>query len=106
MDSIKEKLEDTMIKIDTVVELFYQQRLNEALNQFMDILGNISDTVDALFAYQDEKADFSVDDKRISEMLTEAMSALEERDYVLMADVLQYDFREYLQELNDGIVDE
>ncbi len=103
MSAVRDKVIHTVENIDEVVELFYQQKISEALDQFMDILAEITETVDALFVYKEENKDFSLDREKITEMLTEAMNALEEKDYVLMADVLQYDFREYLEELEEGL---
>ena len=42
---------------------------------------------------------FAMDDKKIFSILSNAMEALESDDKVLLADILQYDFIEYIESL-------
>ena len=46
-----------------------------------------------------ENLSFSYDDKKIFSILSNAMEALESDDKVLLADILQYDFIEYIESL-------
>lgn len=100
MSQQKEKIEQVMKEIDEVVDLFYQQKLKTALERLDSVIVDITQAVDCLFQYRQERPEFEFDEGKLTTTLTEAMSALEEQDLVLLADILQYDFREYLEELS------
>ena len=59
--------------------------------------------VDTLFAYKEDHEGFELDEERVKTALTEALGALEERDMILLADIIQYDFVEYVEELLGGM---
>lgn len=99
MSQQKDKIEQVIEEIDEVVDLFYQQKLKTALERLDNVLADIAQAMDCLFQYREEREEFDFDEKKLTETLKEAMSALGEQDLVLLADILQYDFREYLEEL-------
>lgn len=95
----KKIVEDTIQVIRKTTELFYQQKTKEAYGSMQDTLSGIMQVVDVLHAYKLEHENFSLEEERIASSLTEAMNAMEAGDTVLLADVLEYDFIEYLQEM-------
>lgn len=99
MSQEKKMVLEIIGKIEQNMELFYQQKNMEALDEFQQVLVMMMNMVDAVFAYRDTHEEFEVDEEKIKDTLTEAMSALESKDYVMLADVIQYDFVEYVQEL-------
>ena len=99
MSQEKELIEKGIKELETTLELFYQQKNLEALNGFESVLGKVSSAVDSVFQYKESHDDFQFDEEKLTGVLTEAMGALEENDFILMADVLQYDFVEYMNEL-------
>ncbi len=101
MSREKEIVLEVLQKIEQNMELFYQQKNMEALGEFQQVLVLMMNMVDAVFAYRDTHEGFELDEEKIKAALTEAMSALENNDYVLLADVIQYDFVEYMQELTE-----
>jgi 16S rRNA A1518/A1519 N6-dimethyltransferase RsmA/KsgA/DIM1 with predicted DNA glycosylase/AP lyase activity len=101
MSQQKEKIEAVIKEIDEVVDLFYQQKLKTALERLEHLLADIAEAMDGLFQYGREQTGFEFDENKLTSTLNEAMGALEEQDLVLLADILQYDFREYLQELTE-----
>ncbi len=103
MNQQKEIVEKSVKEIEEVVGLFYQQKLQEALAKFEGAIGNIMTAIDTLFTYKAENEGFSIDENRITNTLKDAMKALEDRDMVLLADILQYDYLEYMQELLDNM---
>ena len=103
MNLDKETLEREVNEIQEQLNLFYQQKTEVALNVFSDILDKVKNVVDQLFAYKEDQKLFSLDEEKIVRFLTEAMSAIEEKDYILMADILQYDLVEYIQGLINDI---
>ena len=103
MSRQKEIIESTIEDIKDTVDLFYQQKDAEALKKFEIVIGGMMNSMDALVEYRNENESFEFDEQRISNTLTEAMNALQDGDLVLLADILQYDFLEYMQELKDNM---
>lgn len=101
MSEEKKYMIDTLKEVQDNMELFYQQKKLEALNQFQVMLNKILKMVDILFTYRDENDSFSFDEKKIQESLTLSMQALEEGDLILVADTMQYEFVEYVNQLVD-----
>jgi|InofroStandDraft_1065614.scaffolds.fasta_scaffold25860_1 hypothetical protein len=98
-DIVKKSVKD----IEEVVELFYQQKLQEALDQFQIVIGNIMTAIDTIFTFKAEHEEFEFDEIKITSTLKDAMQALEDRDMVLLADILQYDYLEYMNELLENM---
>lgn len=55
--------------------------------------------IDTLFTFRAEHEGFVFDEVKITNTLKEAMEALQNMDMVLLADILQYDYLEYMQEV-------
>jgi len=92
---VKRVLEDVKESLD----LFYQQKTEEALQQFSVVPEKIMTMVDTLFQYKEEHDGFPIDEGKVKTSLTEALAALEEKDMILFADIIQYDFVEYIEDL-------
>ena len=99
MNKEKEVMKNEMEEIKEDIDIFYQQRTGEGLKKFDCVLDKVSNIVNCLFGYKEKHEEFSLNEERMKESLTEAMNALEERDFILLADILQYDFIEYVEEL-------
>ncbi|MCD7824806.1 MAG: hypothetical protein LUH14_02395 [Clostridiaceae bacterium] len=99
MGQEKQLVVATINELQENVELFYQQKTEEALQQFDGILAKLATMIDVLFQYKTSHEGFSLDEEKIKGALVEAMNALEERDMVLVADIMQYDFVEYIEGL-------
>ena len=99
MGAEKELVKNTLEDVKESIELFYQQKTGEALQQFEGVLGKVMTMVDTLFAYKENHEDFPLDEEKVKSALTEALGALEEKDMILLADIIQYDFVEYVEEL-------
>jgi hypothetical protein len=59
----------------------------------------MTNAIDNLATYKNTNPGFAMDDKKIFSILSNAMEALESDDKVLLADILQYDFIEYIESL-------
>lgn len=103
MSQQKDIVQKLVNEVEEVIELFYQQKLQEALNKFYSIIGRMMNAIDTLFMYKAENKEFILDEAKIINTLKEAMAALEDRDMVLLADILQYDYLEYINELLDNM---
>lgn len=103
MGKQKDIVSKSVKEIEGVVELFYQQKLQEALTKFEGVIGGIMTAIDTLFTYKSEHEEFELDELKITNILKDAMKALEDGDMVLLADILQYDYLEYMQEILDNM---
>lgn len=99
MSEEKEKIVNTIKEIQEGLDLFYQQKTVEALKKFDEMLEAILSLIDTLFSFKESHDDFMFDEEKIKTSMTEAMGALEEKDMILLADIIQYDFVDYIEEL-------
>lgn len=103
MSRQKDVVEKSVKETEEVIELFYQQKLQEALAKFEIVIGGMMTAIDTLFTYRAENKDFEFDEIKITNTLKEAMEALQDGDMVLLADILQYDYLEYMQKLLENM---
>lgn len=103
MSDIRDMIQGTIQKTDQVVELFYQQKNQEAYGQMETLLTDMMGTIDAIFAYKAENDAFSFDEQGLTEVLKTTLAAMEDQDAILMADILKYDVIEKLQEIGDKL---
>ena len=103
MSQQKDIVTKSVTEIEEVVELFYQQKLQEALDKFQVVIGSIMIAIDTLFTFKAEHEEFEFDEVKITNTLKDAMGALEDSDMVLLADILQYDYLEYMNELLENM---
>jgi KaiC/GvpD/RAD55 family RecA-like ATPase len=97
MASLKEQIEKSMAQMDDVVEMFYQQKTKEAYLQLDVVLGSFAENIASLCEYQQDHPEIGIDVEALTESLKEALSAMEERDAILVADVLKYELLEKLE---------
>ncbi len=99
MSEKKEQIKATIDEVQDIIDLFYQQNDKEAFEKLDTVLENMTISIDNLELYKLENSDFDFDETKLCEILKESMEALQSDDKVLMADILQYDFIEYINEL-------
>lgn len=99
MGKEKKAIEKTIEAIKKTTELFYGNKKEEAYLQMQETISEILQMVDILHEFQFENESFSFDERRAATALTETMQAMEGGDTTLVADILEYDFVEYLQEI-------
>lgn len=105
MSQDREIVVNTIADLSENLELFYQQKNQEALLQFDGMIAKLLSVVDILHAYKENHADFEWDEEKVKQILVEAMEAMQEKDLILLADIMQYDFIEYMEELVKGMTD-
>lgn len=101
MGAEKEFVKNALKEVKENIDLFYQQKTGEALQQFDSVLDKVMTIVDTLFQYKEMRQDFLLEEERVKTALAEALNALEEKDLILLADIIQYDFVEYVEELTE-----
>jgi hypothetical protein len=80
--------------------MLYQQKYTEAFQQFAVLLNELTTITEQIFVLKGQGIIENFDEQKYLAILTEAMSALETRDDVLLADILNYELTEQLEELN------
>lgn len=103
MEQIKQQIQQNISEIDGVVELFYQQKTQEAYGQLDQVLGKLMAVIEAAVTYQQEHTEVEIDINGLTEALKEALAAMEEKDAILMADVLKYEVIEKLEALIESL---
>lgn len=92
----REIVKKAICAIETTSELFYQQNIQEGYAQLEQTLAILSGLADLLFEKDTDFVDCQIDSSRFSAILSDALGALEQKDTILLSDILQYDLKELL----------
>lgn len=84
--------------ITLTTELLYQQK-PEAYESVSMLVGQVDSLVKLLYEQRKNGNIAEFDGQRLVTILSDVMHAMERHDTVAMADVLEYDLKEFLQEL-------
>ena len=93
MENIHEIIDVTIDMINTMTELFYQQKTNEAIagmNALLDSILIISEVIAKNDGIMEEEK------SKLVLVLNAALEAMQQADYVLLADILKYDMNDVL----------
>lgn len=99
MESMKETLKKLTIDIQKISDMIYQQKLVEAFQQFSILLNELTIITDQIFVLHNRGELEGFDENLYLKTLTEAMGALESRDDVLLADILNYDLLQQIEKI-------
>ncbi len=100
MSDLSMMIDNTKNIITGITELLYQQKPSEALVVMDSMLNAITE----LSVNLSRTDGIPEEDKgKLVVVLGEALSAMEKKDYVLLADILQYDMTDLLDEYNSII---
>lgn len=97
MEDLKRILMQTTEGIQRVADLLYKQQNKNGMLEFNALLSKLSELV-ILISQMGENQEILFDSNQYLRTLTEAMKAMEEKDNVLLADILQYDLLDQLKE--------
>ncbi|HWT73655.1 MAG TPA: hypothetical protein VN258_02905 [Mobilitalea sp.] len=103
MGNLINEIEETIQSIDQVTDLLYQWNTSEAYQSLDKTFILLSGTINSIYQCQMVDNDLEIDIKIIMEALNNAMKAIEEKDTILLADILYYDIKELLEEVNMNI---
>lgn len=98
MKDLKKDIETVINDLESIVEMFYQQKVLEAYSELNTALGKIMEITEVVQNYTAQNPDKEIYMDDLLNALKETLSAMEERDVVLVADVLKY---EVIEKLND-----
>lgn len=99
MNNIKKMIQDIDFDIERVVEEFYQQKTQDAYQHLTGTIEKMLVLVDKIAMIQKEQIENAIDGADLLNALKETVSAMEEKDSILVADVLKYEVQEKLKNL-------
>lgn len=102
MKEIKNKIDHTLEGIQEVVDLLYQEKINQGYQKLNMVIVQIANTIEDVFEYKNNN-DVDIDEAKFNSALQEALNAMEEKDIVLLADILQYEIMEQFNEIKQKI---
>lgn len=102
MEELQRALSTTIEAIDSMSELFYTQKDTEGYAKLEETIGYISKTMELLLGSVGE-IEVPKDYIEIINHLNDALSAVESKDTILLADILQYEIKERFQAILNSV---
>ncbi len=103
MTDIKKNIQERIQSMDAIAELFYQQQDKKGMEELSEELPKLVTVIDEMYLYKQEHDEMQFEDAQIHETLQQMLSSMEEKDYVLLADLIKYEMIEKFQAIADGI---
>ncbi len=91
MKELVDNIKSTIELIESAAGLFYQQKRQEGLQQLELVIGSITDTAQRIVSYQAEMQVVLMEEIVFNAVLTEALKSLEQKDFILLADILVFE---------------
>lgn len=91
----RNQIKDIVEQISGVSNLFYQNKINEGYKDLEKLLGDFSLLLDGFY----QSGILSMEDTVVLDILRNTMSAMEQGDTLLVADILEYELKDVLLEL-------
>lgn len=102
MRELKKLIQQVIQEICEISDYLYQQKTAKGYEALNGTLEKIMNIADRLFSISGNNPDF-FDGPTLVESLSFAMKAMEEKDSVLLADILVYEIAGQLQEIESSI---
>jgi hypothetical protein len=102
LNFLKKQINQVIDDIGETTVLLYQQKSNQGYAKLGDLINSIITVTDEIFKYRQEH-NIPTGDQKLINALTIAMNAMEDKDYVLLADILIYEIAEQLREFENLI---
>lgn len=103
VDELKESYENYLERLvagTTVVsELLHNEDISAALKQIIDFSNGMEWLLDAAELLKSNEVTINLDSDKIISFLKEINEGLEKKDYVLVADIFEYEISEYFQSI-------
>lgn len=103
MESLKDIIETAIKAIEGNARLFYQQKSQEGFAELDSTLNILMQAINQVLNYQSGKDEKLADEQLLNLILTQAMKAMEDKDIVLLADILVYEINQILEECKNRI---
>lgn len=98
MEQLRDDIKDTMQVLKKIAALLYQQKAQEGYAELDAALQCLLLTVSRMAAYQKDKENKIIDEELMNIALNEALKAIEQKDIVLLADILIFELNGLLDE--------
>ncbi|HHV10455.1 MAG TPA: hypothetical protein GXX75_09295 [Clostridiales bacterium] len=97
MEEGREAVRNTIELVGQVADLFYRQQDKDGYFKLNELIGQISNAME--YVLGNGQNEVSEECSGIIEYLNEALGAMEARDTILLADLLQYEIKDRFQKL-------
>ena len=104
MNEMKIRIEETISSVDKTTELFYQNQIKSGYENLENTILILSKTIDEIYRYKNQGNMIEVNEEELNEALTQAVNAMEEKDPLLLSDILQYEINEGLKKIQASII--
>lgn len=94
---INEMINQVTTGISQVTESFYQGKDNEGYLKLNGVISDLMSLIEKMIEYKGSEE--SQGEEQLMQTVTEAMNALEQKDTILLSDILQYDLADQLQSI-------
>ena len=84
MKTLEKEINELIVEINEITDMFYQQRVNEGLGILNALLNHIVEIVEMA-----EQCGENVDGACLVSVFGETLKAMESQDYILMSDILR-----------------
>lgn len=101
-ETIIKEVSQLLEEIGEVSDCLYQQKINEGYKKLDSLIGHIMAVIDKLFAYK-EKHSLVIDENKLVNSLEISMKAMEEKDSVLLADILSLELAGQFEDIIGNI---
>lgn len=98
MNDLKKEIEMIITELEAIVEMFYQQKTQDAYLKLDSALEKIMTMTGSVQNYQENYPTKTINMEDLLNALKETLEAMEEKDAILVADTLKY---EVVEKLND-----
>jgi len=98
MVHMKNSIQEAMKVIEETTTLFYQQKNKEGFLRLDSTLNSLMQAVNEIVNYQVDKKVQIIDEQILNVVLTEAMKAIEQKDTILLSDLLIFEVKDMFEE--------
>ena len=100
MNILYDGIQELKVKIGLAADCFYQQKFQDGYRELVGIIDDIAAVLIIINPYKD-RPDIAEDYLRLSNLLQEILGAMEQKDTVLMADILSYDIMDVMEKIRN-----
>jgi hypothetical protein len=93
MIAINHEINEIIQSIDATTLLFYQQNNEAGYAQLDQLLVLLMQGFNSILSYKAKGFDIGIEESQINNVLNEAMKAMQNKDTILLSDILCYDIK-------------
>ncbi len=97
MEDMKNCLQAAITSIEITSKYFNQNKVPEGYKQLEDTIAKIDHIIYAVSTYRQQGLEIEINEVELMGSLQEAMTALENKDTLLLSDILEYEVKELLE---------